>query len=153
MKIPNTKKHAAATVFAALFLTFGVLSCDDKDTKSTTSPDNTVSIEYGNVSREQAKSLVDANTGKNTFVVLDVRTPSEFASGHIAGAVNADFNADSFADDVAALDTAKTYLVYCRSGSRSASAVAYMKQQGFAKIYNMTGGVIQWSEAGYELVQ
>lgn len=60
------------------------------------------------------------------LVVLDVRTPEEFASGHLAGATMIDFSAADFTAKVSDLDRAKPYLVYCHSGNRSGQAVAAM---------------------------
>nr|WP_295575647.1 rhodanese-like domain-containing protein [uncultured Microbacterium sp.] len=59
-------------------------------------------------------------------VVVDVRTPAEFASGHLEGAVNIDLHSTTFADEVAELDAGIDYVVYCQSGSRSAQAAATM---------------------------
>ncbi len=100
----------------------------------------------------QAKELIDSNSAKGDFVVLDVRTPQEFAAGHISGALNLDFYSSSFKEKVGALDRGKTYLVYCRTGSRSAEAVKVMEGLGFAKLKNMAGGITEWDAKGYGTV-
>lgn len=74
-------------------------------------------------------------------ILLDVRTPSEFAAGHIDKAVNIDFEDPSFAANIERLDTAKTYFVYCRSGNRSGQAVSVMTSKGFKNIYELDGGL------------
>ena len=103
---------------------------------------------FGLVDTAQAAALaVDPEV-----VVLDVRTPEEFAEGHLARAEMIDFNDPSFADRVAALDRDADYLVYCRSGNRSAQAVAVMRSQGFQRLWDMEGGIITWSAEGRELV-
>lgn len=76
-------------------------------------------------------------------VLLDVRTPAEFKSGHIAGAKNIDFTAANFADQVKKLDPDKAYFVYCRSGNRSGQACALMATQGLTA-YNLAGGIGAW---------
>jgi rhodanese-related sulfurtransferase len=86
-------------------------------------------------------------------VVLDVRTPSEFADGHVAGAVNIDYRADDFAARLAELDRGKTYLVLCRSGRRSTDALAPLQQLGFEHIYHLDGGILAWTEAGQPLTK
>ena len=86
-------------------------------------------------------------------VILDVRTPAEFASGHIAGAVNVDFESGSFDRDIQKLENFKTYAVYCRSGNRSGQAVKVMQDAGFTNVFNMNGGVIDWANAGLPLVR
>ena len=86
------------------------------------------------------------------LVVLDVRTPEEFAAGHIDGAVMIDFQSPTFAADVAELDEEAPVFVYCRSGNRSAQAVAAMVGLGFTDITELDGGVIAWEAAGLPLV-
>lgn len=85
-------------------------------------------------------------------VVLDVRTPQEFAEGHLPGAINIDVSAADFASRVAALDKSTPYAVYCRSGNRSAAALEVMKGQGFTNAYHLGGGIGAWSSAGGEVV-
>lgn len=86
-------------------------------------------------------------------VIVDVRTPEEFAEGHIEGAVNIPVESDSFADAVAELDPNGVYAVYCRSGNRSAAAVEQMVNSGIVGIFELESGTIGWVEAGQPLVQ
>ncbi|WP_372734141.1 rhodanese-like domain-containing protein [Nocardioides sp.] len=87
-------------------------------------------------------------------VLLDVRTPQEFAEGHLTGAINIDLeNQAAFTDGVAGLDPQQTYAVYCRSGNRSAVAMAYLAQQGFSSYYDLGGGISDWIDAGGQVVQ
>ena len=72
--------------------------------------------------------------------VIDVRTPEEFASGHLDGAVNIDWQGATFFDEIAQFDHAGTYIVYCRSGNRSGHAIDAMTDMGFANLTN-AGGV------------
>jgi rhodanese-related sulfurtransferase len=81
-------------------------------------------------------------------VVLDVRTPKEFAAGHIPGAVNVDWNAADFAAKASALDKSKTYLVHCAVGGRSAKASDKMTALQFTDVYNLEGGIKAWEKAG-----
>ena len=90
-----------------------------------------------------------AETG---VITLDVRTPGEFNEGHIEGALLVDFQSGNFENEIASLDKSKTYAVYCRSGSRSGQAVKVMSEAGFTNIYNLNGGVIDWANAGMNLV-
>lgn len=85
------------------------------------------------------------------ITVIDVRTPEEFAEGHIAGAVNYNVEGAEFTDQIAALDPTATYAVYCRSGNRSQPAVAAMAQAGIPAIYELEAGVVGWQEAGLPL--
>lgn len=69
--------------------------------------------------------------GTSAATVIDVRTAEEFAEGHLQGAVNIDLMSDSFAAKVGALPKDAEYIVYCRSGNRSAQAAAIMRDAGF----------------------
>lgn len=80
-------------------------------------------------------------------VLLDVRTPEEFAAGHLKGAILIDIKSPDFAKKIGELKKDATYLVYCRSGRRSVTACNEMSAQGFGKLYNMLGGTLAWSEA------
>jgi rhodanese-related sulfurtransferase len=97
-----------------------------------------------NVSPAEAEKIIQANMNNTAFVILDVRTPAEFSAGHLAGAINIDFNADDFETKAGQLDKNKNYLVYCRTGHRSSGAVAMMKQNGFKSLKNMDGGISEW---------
>ena len=72
-------------------------------------------------------------------VIIDVRTPAEFASGHLDGAVNIDVQSPDFAAQIMELDPSGEYFVYCRSGNRSGQAIAQMTQMGFDG-NNLTNG-------------
>lgn len=63
-------------------------------------------------------------------VVIDVRTPAEFASGHLDGAINIDLQSDSFTEAIDQLDDDGEYVVYCKSGNRSGQATALMEAEG-----------------------
>lgn len=76
--------------------------------------------------------------------VLDVRTPAEFAEGHLPGAVNIDVEDAAFPDKIAQLDPAGDYAVYCRSGNRSRAAMDYMTQAGVTHTVGLEGGIGAW---------
>lgn len=79
--------------------------------------------------------------------IIDVRTPAEFADGHVEGAVNIDVSAPGFDQAVGALDTSGSYLVYCRSGNRSAQAAERMRTAGLE--VSDGGGLDDMRDAGY----
>ena len=76
-------------------------------------------------------------------VIIDVRTPAEFASGHLDGAVNIDVQSPDFAAQIMELDPNGEYFVYCRSGNRSGQAIAQMNQMGFNGENLTNGGSVQ----------
>ncbi len=101
-----------------------------------------------------SKTSLDAVTFKkyvdslNNEILLDVRTPGEFAEGHIAGATNVDWNSDGFDAAVEKLDKSKPVMVYCLSGGRSASAAASLRSKGFTNVLELNGGMMKWRAAG-----
>jgi rhodanese-related sulfurtransferase len=99
-----------------------------------------------NVTVEQARKLIQERGGKADFLVLDVRTPAEFAEWHLTGALNMDVQTRDFETQVGSLDRRNTFLVYCRSGNRSTKAVQTMERMGFQSVYHMTEGVIGWEK-------
>lgn len=90
---------------------------------------------------------------ENSSVVLDVRTPQEFASGHLKDAINIDVEAADFATKTAALDKSKSYAIYCRSGNRSGVAMKQLQAAGFTHVYHLAGGIGAWQKAGKTVVK
>jgi phage shock protein E len=86
-------------------------------------------------------------------IILDVRTPEEFNSGHIANAININVADSNFSSEVSKLDKNATVAVYCRSANRSAVATNEMAELGFTDMYDMQGGIIDWEAAGGPVVQ
>lgn len=85
-------------------------------------------------------------------IVLDVRTPAEFASGHLPQSRNIDIQGPDFATQISALSKSEAYAVYCRSGSRSGMAMEQMAAAGFTHIYDLTGGIGAWEGMGGSMV-
>ncbi len=81
-------------------------------------------------------------------IVLDVRTPAEYASGHLPQAQNIDIEAADFATRIAALDKKATYAVYCHSGNRSGVAMDQMLAANFTHVYDLAGGIGAWQSMG-----
>lgn len=104
---------------------------------------------YSNVNVDDFQALIaDAHVQ-----LLDVRTPDEYAEGHIAGAALVDVNDSSFVQQaIAMLDKQRPVAVYCRSGRRSARAASLLTEQGYT-VTNLNGGVMAWQDAGKALVK
>ncbi len=98
------------------------------------------------ISVDEAASITE--DPPDDLVVLDVRTPEEYAEGHLEGAVLVDFYDADFTDQLAALDSDVPYLVYCRSGNRSGQTLDVMEQLGFTSAVDVDGGIVAWSGAG-----
>lgn len=130
---------------ALLIMTITVMTAGCRSTEAETT--------VTNVSAQEAYSLIQDNQDNSGFVVLDVRTPDEFGSGHLAGALNLDVNSSAFRTEADKLYKKDTYLVYCRSGGRSSTAVSIMKELKFTRIYHMTGGITEWNSEGLPTIR
>lgn len=87
------------------------------------------------------------------LVILDIRTPEEFAAGHIAGAINIDYYAADFEAQLGDLDLEVPYVMYCNSGNRSSNALPLMDSIGFSEVYELDGGIQAWFNAGNPVEQ
>jgi rhodanese-related sulfurtransferase len=97
---------------------------------------------FKNLDNKEFKALFQ----KPNTVVIDVRTPAEVAERYIPQAnLFLDINGGAFEDELDKLDKTKNYLVYCRSGARSARACTIMVESGFTgEIYNLATGINGW---------
>jgi rhodanese-related sulfurtransferase len=84
-----------------------------------------------------------------TLTIVDVRTPAEFAAGHIQGSLNVPNETIGSSAPSALPDLDATILVYCRSGARSAQAAKKLLAIGYANVLDF-GGIINWP---YEVVR
>lgn len=122
-------------VVLALVAVFAVAACD--------SGQSAVDPGAYTVKAEDAVQMIE--DGERT--VIDVRSPSEYAEAHIVGALNIDVDGADFAARIEELDPETPYLVYCRSGNRSAQAAAQMEQAGIKDIAD-AGGLADLARAG-----
>ncbi len=76
--------------------------------------------------------------------LIDVRTPGEFAEGHLENAVNINVNSNDFAAQVEKLDKEQPVYIYCKSGGRSGNAGKQLEAMGFKTIYDLKGGILSW---------
>jgi rhodanese-related sulfurtransferase len=104
---------------------------------------------FADLSPAEGRETIARRSGDPGFVLLDVRTPSEFAEERIRGAVMVDYRSPSFRDEMAKLDREKTYLVYCRTGNRTKGALQVMRELGFRNVLHLAGGITKWKEAGF----
>lgn len=89
------------------------------------------------------KDFKDEFKASGKPVLVDVRTPGEYASGTIAGSKNIDIMSPLFKNSISKLDKDKQYFLFCRSGSRSAQACGIMAKEGF-QVVNLKGGMGEW---------
>lgn len=119
-----------------LMLTAGVhlISCKE-------SRENTKAISE-NVTVEEFSKLMNEHEG----IILDVRTPEEFANGSIPEAVNINFYDDNFKNKLQELDTTQAVYVYCAKGGRSSKSMKMLADMGFNRVYNLSGGYTAWEK-------
>ena len=78
--------------------------------------------------------------------ILDVRTPEEYDSGYIKESTNLNiYDSNSFLDGIKEFSKLDSIHIYCRSGARSFQACELMKQMGYENVYNLEGGILDWS--------
>ncbi|NIT60686.1 MAG: rhodanese-like domain-containing protein [Aliifodinibius sp.] len=95
---------------------------------------------------QKFKELLQEGPG----VVIDVRTKSEYSSGHLKKTDhNYDISSSDFEENIEKLDKDKNYFLYCRTGARSGRAAQIMKRNGFENVYNI-GGLQSLVNAGFE---
>lgn len=82
----------------------------------------------------------------STVQLVDVRTPDEFATGHIEGAQNINYWGDDFEAAIEKLDKKRPVMLYCKTGVRSGKAAAVMQKLGFTALYNLEGGYLNWQK-------
>lgn len=142
MRKTQINRNRLALVALALIMVLSSCSSDSQDAAG----DASIRV----VSPADATELVES--APEDLVILDVRTPEEFAEGHIEGASLIDFYRDDFADQLADLDRDTPYLIYCRSGNRSGQARSIMEDLGFTDVTDVDGGIVAWAGEGQPLV-
>jgi rhodanese-related sulfurtransferase len=140
-------RYLAAFAVLLLLVVVSGWRAESEETNPTTGDAQSSTLR--SLTPREAHELVQRNKDNPDFVILDVRTPEEVNSAYINRAINIDYYHPGFQVDLGKLDKTKTYLVYCRTGSRSESAFAVMKELQFKEVYLLDGGITAWRAAGY----
>jgi len=90
----------------------------------------------------------EARLNEPNVQLVDARTASEYAGGHLPGAIDLDWNGGQLEAATSTLDKTKPVLVYCASGRRSAAAREFLIEQGFTDVVDLQGGINAWAGAG-----
>ncbi|MDQ3110732.1 MAG: thioredoxin domain-containing protein [Bacteroidota bacterium] len=98
----------------------------------------------GNYASLEPKSFAKVADSLTNEQLVDVRTPSEYAAGHLEGATNLDWNGGQFQQEAGKLDKSKPVMLYCRTGGRSTEAAEWLKKEGFTNVYEMKSGITGW---------
>ena len=135
-----------------VILSFTFISCAQNTAKKEVK-DN------GNNYAAQEKQVVelispkDLNATLGDIQLIDVRTPGEYAEGYIEGAININFFDSDFNAQMAKWNKDKELYIYCRSGKRSGKAAKRLSDQGFTKIYDLQGGILNWNRNKLKVVK
>jgi len=121
-----------------------LMSCNSNENES--SIENQYVIE--NINAAKFKEKLE---NSDNHVLIDVRTPDEFDSGHINSALNIDIYNSNFENEISKLEREKPVFLYCRSGGRSATAANKLKELGFKTIYNLEGGITAWNSNQFRI--
>jgi rhodanese-related sulfurtransferase len=135
-------------VFAPIVVAFAQM---DQTQQKTPGTEKAITVKV--LEPKDAYEFTKLNRHNPDVVILDVRKPEEFESGHIENAVNIDYNSETFVADLDGLDKFKTYVVYCRTGRRSSDTVNIMARHGFKKIFRIAGDIVRWKAEELPLVQ
>lgn len=131
---------AAAVAVVAIFL----LTSQGEESADTSVADVNAALQPGVITAQDYQ--VQFIEKSLDHYLLDVRTPEEFESGHIANAAN--ISVDVLASQLSAVPQDKPVVVYCRSGNRSAQAAEILRGAGYTDVYDL-GGILAWQQAGY----
>ncbi len=121
-------------------------------TADDTTTDAAAAEERPGVVRIGAQDAVSLLAERDDLTIIDVRTPAEFAEGHLADAELVDIYEAAFRDEIDGLDRDGSYVLYCRSGNRSGQAAVFMQELGFAEVYD-AGGLADLANAGATIVR
>ncbi len=136
------KKNIPLNLLIVLFLGISMVSCG-QSAKSDQNHKKTVLL----ISPE------DLKTAPENIQLIDIRTPQEYAQGHIKNAVNIDFYSADFLKKMDQLDKNKDIYIYCRSGHRSGIAAKKLANHGFSKIYDLEGGINNWNTKHLKIIR
>ena len=102
-----------------------------------------------NVDARKFRELAESGNG----IILDVRTPEEVSAGYINNASTINLYDKDFIEKINLIQKDKPIYVYCKSGGRGAKAAELLQENGFSRIYNLTGGITAWEKYSYPIVK
>jgi phage shock protein E len=149
MSAAQVLRRSLVLPLVAVVLLTGCGSEDDATVPTGVGSEVTAPAEVQNLAPEEGAALIESLGAGLT--VVDVRTPAEFAEGHLEGATNLDIEGGQFTTAIADLPRDEPYMVYCRSGRRSSAAAQAMIDAGFTDVYDL-GAITDWAGAGLPVV-
>ena len=135
-------RKVLSIVFLSGLMFLSVTSCNQQEKKNA---DGTPVV--------QDISAQELNAIENEVLLIDVRTPREYQSGHLKNAINIDYSSSDFKSKIAELPKDQEIYLYCKSGMRSSRAARQFEKMGFKKVYDLEGGLLSWQRNQYPLVK
>ena len=126
-----------------LFFTISIVACNNKQPSKTTT-------QFGEINVIPPAEFKDKSLNQT---IVDIRTPEEFAEGHIEGAVNINLFDNHFLDQISQFDKSKPIFLYCRSGNRTSSASKKIADLGFEQVYDLQGGILNWQRNNQQIAK
>ena len=121
-------------------------SCQQKEAENSATESMVLPVQgtkIENIKAMEAAKMLEKNPD---MMVLDIRTPEEFNSGHIPTSINIDYKAENFELEIKKLDRSKPYLMHCRRGRRSTAALDTFRKPGFDHIIHIDDGILGWNK-------
>jgi rhodanese-related sulfurtransferase len=103
---------------------------------------------FATIDADSASALIQYHELDPNFIILDVRTMSEYNSKHIENGVELNYYLSEFDAILDTLIKDKIYLIHCASGGRSGNVFTSMQNKGFTDVFNLSGGLSAWENAG-----
>lgn len=126
-----------------LFFTISIVACNNKQPSKTTT-------QFGEINVIPPTEFKEKSLNQT---IVDIRTPEEFAEGHIEGAVNINLFDNHFLDQISQFDKSKPIFLYCRSGNRTSSASKKIADLGFEQVYDLQGGILNWQRNNQQIAK
>lgn len=139
-------KNTITSMLLVAFISINFIACGQKSSTKEQNAEADQSV-ISLISPE------DLNKANKDIQLIDVRKPDEFSSGHLENAVNMNFYDDDFEEQIKTLDKSKEVYLYCRSGGRSGKAAQKLEEMGFAKVYDLEGGILNWEKNNMKIVK
>jgi rhodanese-related sulfurtransferase len=144
---PRAKK-----VFFVLFAATILFGCY-ATYQTVIAPSNTIQTKGQIINLTASEMYGFINNSCKCLAIIDVRTPEEFATGHLNRSININWKYQNFTEKISVFNRENPIVVYCGVGARSYNASKLMTEElGFQYVYNMVGGLDSWKRMGYLVI-
>ena len=134
-------------IFALIFI-LSFSSCKTKETVSNNPKENTTSFKHTLVNPSEFNNILQ----QKNILIIDIRRPEEFNSGHLPDAINIDYESANFKEKLQEITSKKKIAIYCRSGRRSAASIPVFEKIGFSEVIELDGGINAWNAQNFKII-